>query len=209
MSHATACLAKPLSPELQAEIKRHGNWFQKPKLIVLRVSSLWLKRAPFIPPTSFPQPPLNFASFFWCVDGEERAISIFHVRNERGPRCVCVCVRACVYRSGSWFGDLSSVNLPLGPGALDFHIRSFESVLHHRQGIAAHCRSLYIFPGQQCTHRVRRRADLTAANPELLSVDRCLSGCRLYRYYATATLLSLHLVYSQHSSTGRETIQSI
>lgn len=44
----SGCLTKPLSPKLQAEIKQHENWFQKPKLIVLRVSSLRLSLTPFI-----------------------------------------------------------------------------------------------------------------------------------------------------------------
>lgn len=44
----SGCLTKPLSPKLQAEINQHENWFQKPKLIVLRVSSLRLSLTLFI-----------------------------------------------------------------------------------------------------------------------------------------------------------------
>lgn len=111
---------------------------------------------------------LNFASFFWCMDDVGWFISIFHLWNES----------VCVYRSGSGIGDLSSVNLPFGSGALDFHIRSFKGLLHNRQGIAAHCRGLYIFPGRQCRQwdKKQNRA-LATVNPDMLSVDRCLSSC--------------------------------
>lgn len=113
-------------------------------------------------------------------------------------------MNVCVYHSRSGIGDLSSVNLPLRSGALDFHIRSFKGLLHNRQGIAAHCRGLYIFPGRQYRQwdKEQSRA-LATVNPDMLSVDRCLSSCMQFTVIMQKPLCYLYISHIHNTAAQR------